>query len=167
MRNITTTGATRLFGAPAGTCSFCRLPATHWAPVTGARWASRDRCDYAESCAVCEYKQCRKRQQARNKANSERRAGSEAYAAGMARQIRAHAKSVSPEASLEDLASRQREIEAQIEATVRHLRSEAGGGLSWTEIGTLLGITKTSAMRRYGSAETDARQAGGQPGKYR
>lgn len=61
----------------------------------------------------------------------------------------------------------QAELDEQTALVVRALRSEAGGGHSWAEIGDALGITRAAAFKRYGGAEGDVRRPGGQPSHLR
>lgn len=42
------------------------------------------------------------------------------------------------------------EIDAQIEAAVGQLRTEAGGGYSWADIARVTGTTRQAAQQRYG-----------------
>jgi hypothetical protein len=61
----------------------------------------------------------------------------------------------------------QAELDEQTAQVVRALRSEAGGAHSWAEIGAALGIGRAAAFKRYGAAESDVRQVGGQPSALR
>lgn len=106
-----------------------------------------------------------------SRGNAEKRTGTEQYAAFMQRLLRSYGKkAVEGELSLDALVQL-RELrdllDAQTASVVHALRSEAGGAHSWAEIGGPLGMDRKNAQRKFGSAETDARKVGGQPGHLR
>jgi len=98
---------------------------------------------------------------------SEKQAGTEEYGKFMMRLMRSYGKkAVAGDldcTALEQLAEIQVMLEQQTAEVVRALRSEQGGGYSWSQIGDALGITRAAAFKRYGGADTDARKPGGQP----
>ena len=52
--------------------------------------------------------------------------------------------------------------------TVAELRTENGGAYSWAQIGTVLGISRSAAQKRFGKYDTEpARTTGGQPSNLR
>jgi len=67
--------------------------------------------------------------------------------------------------TLHSIVTVQQVLEEETERLVHYLRSEAGGSYSWQAIGDGLGITKQSAMARYGGE--GARKPGGQPAHLR
>lgn len=54
---------------------------------------------------------------------------------------------------LAQLAMLRDEIDAQITEAVLQLRSETGGGYSYTDIGRVLGISRQAAQQRFGKIE--------------
>lgn len=104
--------------------------------------------------------------------DSEKRSGTDEYARFVKRCIRAIGRRVMagdlPSVdSLVQLREIREDVDARTAEVVHALRSEAGGAHSWAEIGEALGVTRAAAFKKYGAAETDARQAGGQPARLR
>lgn len=69
----------------------------------------------------------------------------------MRRMVRATGRRVA-ERDIEALAGLQMlrdELDAEIQRTVDALRSEEGGGYSYTEIGRVLGVTRQAAQQRF------------------
>lgn len=104
--------------------------------------------------------------------NAEKRTGTDEYHKFTGRMVRSYGrKALAGDldvTALEYLADLQRMVEDQTAATVVALRTEAGGGYSWAQIGAHLGITGAAAFKRYAHLCTDeARKPGGQPAHMR
>ena len=72
------------------------------------------------------------------------------------RMVKAYGRRVAGDgdiASLADLVALRGQVDAEIEAAAAALHEGTGGrpGYSWTEIGTVLGITRQAARQRFGA----------------
>jgi tellurite resistance protein len=113
--------------------------------------------------------------------STEKRTGTHEYHKFTTRMVRSYGRKALAgdldTTALEYMADLQREVDAQMVATVAALRSEAGGGYSWAQIGEAMGMTRTAAFKRYahlvedlvetGEVPEAARVPGGQPAHLR
>jgi hypothetical protein len=104
--------------------------------------------------------------------STEKRTGTDEYHKFTTRMVRSYGRKALAgdldTTALEYLSDLQRQVEDQTAATVAALRTEAGGGYSWAQIGDALGITRAAAFKRYAHlCEDDARKPGGQPAHMR
>ena len=90
----------------------------------------------------------------------------DAYGAMMRRMVTAYGRRAGYDIeALAELVELRAMVDATLVEAVHHLRSEAGGSYSWTEIGRRLGITPQAAQQRFGGP--GARRVGGQPAGLR
>jgi hypothetical protein len=105
------------------------------------------------------------------KRNRENQTGTDEYAGFVRRILRSYGKRAAAGEldtnALAHLVELRASVDAQIEATVAALRTEAGGAYSWAQIGEALGMDRGAACRKYGSSDASARKVGGQPGHLR
>jgi hypothetical protein len=103
--------------------------------------------------------------------NTEKRTGTEQYAAFMKRIVRSYGRKATAgeldTTALEQLVELREMLDDQIAETVHALRTSEGGAYSWSAIGDALGMTRAAAYKKFGGADTDARKAGGQPAELR
>lgn len=70
----------------------------------------------------------------------------------MRRMVRATSRRVADRdiEALAGLAMLRDEVDQAIQDAVDHLRTEDGGGYSWTDVGRVLGTTRQAAQQKYG-----------------